>query len=324
MADTLKLDDLLKLIEPLNDRDEYPHHLLDVLNLSEYPPNWNESWYFNFISKEISCITRISFKPHDGKSRILCLILLNDKPVDTYIDEITIEKNKLPEKIGNKRCNFQLIEPHKKWHIEFRDRKFEVKFDCLGRFKPFDYFEGRKMEEFSAEYLDLLDTAAQRHYEQGCLCKGTFVKRKTDESFNFEIFGHRDHSWGVRDWIYIDKWNWISAQFETRTINIARIETKGHLLIGGFISTKDGNKPVKDVQITTETKEDGKTPVSSTFLITDSEKNTYKVVSKTRYSIHLPQPTKFGITEVFEQIADFEADGQKGEGISEYLISTRK
>ena len=322
MADTLELTELLKLVKPLTDDDEKKHDLLEVLGLSEYPKNWNESWYFNFISKPISCITRISFKPLEGASSLLCVILLDDKPVDTYIDQITIEG--LPDKIGNKRCNYILIEPHKKWHIEFQDRKYGLKFDAFGRFKPFDYFEGRKTEEFSTEYLDLLDTAAQRHYEQACICKGTLTRRKSGETIDFDVLGHRDHSWGVRNWVFLDRWNWISAQFEDRTVNIARIEVKGHLLIGGFISTEDGNKSVKDVQITTETKEDGKTPVSSTFKITDSDGKTIKVVSKTRFSIHLPQPTEFGITEVFEQIADFETEGKRGEGISEYLISTRK
>jgi len=322
MVESIKIEDLLKLIKPLNEKDEYKHDMLKELNLSEYPTNWNESWYFNFISKPVSCITRISFKPAEQASRFLCVILLNDKPVDTYIDSIKIEG--LPDVIGNKRCNYTLVKPHKEWHIEYQDRKFELKFDCFARFKPFDYFEGRKMEEFSTDYLDLLDTAAQRHYEQGCVCKGTLVRRKTGESTDFNVLGHRDHSWGIRDWVYIDRWNWISAQFEDRTINIARIEVKGHLIIGGFISTQEGNRRVVDVQVETQTKADGKTPTSSVFTITDSENKKTEVVSKTRFSIHLPQPTKFGVTEVFEQIADFELEGQKGEGISEYLISTRK
>ncbi|MHA1264390.1 MAG: DUF7064 domain-containing protein [Candidatus Helarchaeota archaeon] len=321
MADSLKLEDLLKLIKPLGDQDEYKHDMLKELNLTEYPTNWNESWYFNFISKPLSCITRISFKPAEKASRILCLILKDDKPINTYIDQIKIEG--LPDTIGNKRCHFKLIEPHKKWQIEYKDRKHELKFEAIGRFKPFDYFEGRKMEDFSAEYVDLLDTAAQRHYEQACICKGTFLTRKTGESMDFEILGHRDHSWGIRDWVFIDRWNWISAQFADKTVNIARIEVKGHLLIGGFISTAEGNRRVIDVNVETETKPDGKTPVSSKFTITDENQEVFTVISKTRFSIHLPQPTKFGITEVFEQIADFTLGEQKGEGISEYLISTR-
>ena len=50
----LKLEDLLKLVKPLSDQDEYKHDMLKIFDF--YPPNWNESWYFNFISK---IITRI-------------------------------------------------------------------------------------------------------------------------------------------------------------------------------------------------------------------------------------------------------------------------
>lgn len=321
MADKLNIKNLLKMIKPLSPKDENKHEILKELGLSEYPRHWNESWYFNFISKPISCITRISFEPQDKHSRILCLLVLNDRPENVYVNEIPIEG--FPEVIGDNKCKYTLIEPHKKWHIEYSDRKYELKFDSLARFKPFDYFEGRKMEELSGQYLDLIDTAAQRHYEQACVCKGTFKQKKTGESIDFEVLGHRDHSWGVRNWVYIDRWNWISAQFEDQTVNIARIEAKGHLLIGGFIASKEGNKRVEKVEIETKTTEDGKTPTSSTFKITDQDGKMIEVVSSTRRSIHLPQPTKFGITEIFEQIADFKMGTKKGEGISEYLISTR-
>jgi hypothetical protein len=320
----MNLDSLLDLIKPLSPKDEYKHDMRDMLkklSLSEYPRHWNESWYFNFISKPISCITRISFEPQDKHSSILCLLALNDKPVNAYVNQIAIEG--LPDAIGDNKCTYTLIDPHKKWHIEYVDRKYELKFDSLARFKPFDYFEGRKVKELAGEYLDLIDTAAQRHYEQACICKGTFKQKKTEETIDFEVLGHRDHSWGVRNWIYIDRWNWISAQFEDQTVNIARIEAKGHLLIGGFISGKSGNKRVENVEIETKTTEDGKTPTSSTFKIIDQDGKTIEVVSSTRRSIHLPQPTKFGVTEVFEQIADFKMGTKKGEGISEYLISTR-
>jgi hypothetical protein len=317
----LNIDNLLNLIKPLSPKDEFKHDMLKELALSEYPQNWNESWYFNFISKPISCISRISFEPQEKRSRVLCLLVLNDKPVNAYINQVTIEG--LPDVIGDDKCRYTLIEPHKKWHIEYVDRKYDLKFDCLARFKPFDYFEGRKVKELAGEYLDLIDTAAQRHYEQACICKGTFKQKKTGESIDFEVLGHRDHSWGVRNWVFIDRWNWISAQFEDKTVNIARIEVKGHLLIGGFISGKDGNKRVEKVEIETKTTEDGKTPKSSTFNITDQDGKTLEVVSNTRHSIHLPQPTKFGVTEIFEQIADFKMGTKKGEGISEYLMSTR-
>ncbi|MDD1777064.1 MAG: hypothetical protein LUQ65_02770, partial [Candidatus Helarchaeota archaeon] len=63
MADKLNIKNLMKLIKPLSPKDEKKHDILKELGLSEYPRHWNESWYFNFISKPISCITRISIEP---------------------------------------------------------------------------------------------------------------------------------------------------------------------------------------------------------------------------------------------------------------------
>ncbi|MHA1263972.1 MAG: hypothetical protein ACTSRS_18490, partial [Candidatus Helarchaeota archaeon] len=50
----------------------------------------------------------------------------------------------------------------------------------------------------------------------------------------------------------------------------------------------------------------------------------WTMTSKTIFSMHLPLPSEKGITEIFEQVAVFDLEGMQGDGISEYLISTRK
>ena len=74
---------------------------------------------------------------------------------------------------------------------------------------------------------------------------------------------------------------------------------------------------------TTITKEDKKTPVSSTFFLTDKKGNKRTLESKTIFSKYLPLKSKTGFTEIFEQVAIFTSNGKEGDGISEYLISTR-
>ena len=172
--------------------------------------------------------------------------------------------------------------------------------------------------------VELLERTAQHHYEQGMRATGTLTLKKKGETLKINCLGHRDHSWGSRDWVSIDRWNWISAQFEDKTINIARIEVLGKIIQTGFISTKDGNTRIKEVNVTTKTKEDGKTPVSSTFVLTDENGNKTTIISKTIKSLHLPIAAPRKITEVFEQVAIFTIDGKEGDGISEYLISTQK
>ena len=116
----------------------------------------------------------------------------------------------------------------------------------------------------------------------------------------------------------------ISAQFDDRTVNIARIEVFSKVVYTGFVSTKEKNIPVRkiDVETTYGYKDDPKWPKSSRFTITTDD-GTFVIVSETIKSINLQRPSKTGMTEVNEQIVKFTLDGKEGTGISEYMQSTR-
>jgi hypothetical protein len=144
------------------------------------------------------------------------------------------------------------------------------------------------------------------------------------ETRNIKGLGHRDHSYGIRHWVEIDGWNWVSAQFEDMTINCYKIRLPGITPQMGVIYSKDkDNVIIENIDVSTKTKEDGKTPISSTFILTDKNGNKTTLNSKTISSVYLPLPSKKGLTEIFEQVAVFTCDGKEGDGISEYLISTR-
>ena len=113
------------------------------------------------------------------------------------------------------------------------------------------------------------------------------------------------------------------------TINIAKVIIGEHILEIGFISNKDGNTRVSNVDIETvfEEVEDNfggkvKRPKSSTFNITDVNGKKYLIKSKRRTSIDLPVPIPSKIkTIISEQIHNFSIDDSdySGTGISEYL-----
>jgi hypothetical protein len=147
--------------------------------------------------------------------------------------------------------------------------------------------------------------------------------KNEEEKRQVNCLGHRDHSWGTRDWVNIDGWNWGAAQFEDKTIGFLRSEVLGKNPQFGFISTKEGNIIIKSVEVSTETEADGKTPVASTFTLLDQTGNKLILKSKTIYSLHLPLPSEKGFTEIYEQIVIYTCDGKEGDGISEYLISTQ-
>jgi len=320
----IKIDpNLLKYVEKgvnITEEDEYKH------DFGAFPKNHNESWYFNFVDQKnkVYLFTRMSMEMYDKKSTLMCNLVVDGKPI-AYINVLNLKD--MPDNWEyDKKLKFFCIKPMKKWRVLFNHRKFKLDVTFEARFQPFNYLSHENPIEALKRYgVEMLDVAAQQHYEQGMKAKGVLLFKKTGETRDIDCLGHRDHSWGTRDWVTIDRWNWISAQFKDpdMTINIARVEVIGKVLQTGFISRKNDNVHIKEVQVLTKTKDDGKTPISSEFTLTDENGKKITLVSNTFQSFHLQLPSPRGLTEVFEQMATFTCEGQEGDGISEYLISTR-
>ncbi|MHA1428274.1 MAG: DUF7064 domain-containing protein [Candidatus Helarchaeota archaeon] len=268
-------------------------------------------------------VSRLSFEM--GKSRALILVLLVvDKKTYTYFMAIPVEKMPANWEF-DKKLKYFCLTPMNHWKVRYEDRKFKLDVNYTGRFPVFNSIEAEDPLASLKKYgIEMLDVAAQQHYEQAMKVTGNLVLKKKGETRHIDCLGHRDHSWGTRDWVNIDAWNWVAAQFEDETINLIRSEVLGNVPQGGFISTKEGNIPIIKVEVSTQTKEDGKTPISSIFTLTDIHNKTRILNSETIFSMHLPLPSEKGITEIFEQVAVFKLEGKEGDGISEYLISTRQ
>jgi hypothetical protein len=314
---------MIKNRVPISEKDEYMHEV------EKYPRYHNESWYFNFIDRpnKVYFITRLSIHMDKKKARVLVLLVVDGKG-NTYFKEIPLEK--MPKNWEfDKKINYFCVKPMKQWRVKFEDRKFNLDVNYTGRFPIFDAAEVEDPIALLKKYgEDLAKVAAQEHYEQPMVVSGTIElkgKGGVRETRNIKALGHRDHSWGIRHWVQIDRWNWVSAQFENETINFFKSEVMGKTPQMGVIHSKDGDKLIiENVEVSTKTKDDGKTPVSSKFILTDKEGQRRTIESKTIFSMHLPLPSRHGITEIFEQVATFDWDGKEGDGISEYLISTRK
>ena len=326
MTKEINFKDFIKNRAPLKDEDEFFHDL--EKDLGQFPPDHNESWYFNFIDREnkIYFVSRLSIHMDQGKSRILVLLVIDGKRT-AYVNDIPLEG--LPEKWEfDKKLKIYCIEPMKRWRIVFDNRRIKLDINIEGRFPVVNYGDIEDPEMIIEQYgEDFLKIAAQEHYEQPTIVTGTvklMKKREVHKTWEIKgVYGQRDHSWGVRKWVQIDGWNWVSAQFEERTINFFKSHVMGKTPQRGVIFSNEGNTVIENIEVSTKFKEDGKTPVSSKFVLTDKEGNDIVVESATIYSIYLPLPSEMGKTEIFEQIAIFKCEGKEGIGISEYLISTR-
>lgn len=308
----------------LKDSDEYTH------SFPSYLPNWSESWYFNFIDENagVDWVSRISYNPFDKKSNVLSVLFIDDEP-NVYVNRLKMDE--IPEDQWNldKKLKYEIIKPHSEWNLKFEDRKFNLDLNWKARFDPFSYLEGIDILEYLDDYIDLIGKASQQHYEQGGFVKGTLRLKKKDKVREIDCFGHRDHSWGVREWQAVDKWNWISAQFPDKTINIAKVIVGDNTLVSGFIANESGTIRIKDVEIKTQFLEyedkfgsKRKRPEKSRFEITDINDKKYTINSKRRTSIDLPVPIPSKIkTVISEQVHNFSLNSSEfsGNGISEYL-----
>jgi hypothetical protein len=80
---------------------------------------------------------------------------------------------------------------------------------------------------------------ADNRFEQSCLVSGTV--RLGERTIKVQASGgHRDHSWGARDWNMLQHWKWINATADDgSSLHVMIMDVKGERLVNGYIN-RDG------------------------------------------------------------------------------------
>jgi hypothetical protein len=88
------------------------------------------------------------------------------------------------------------------------------------------------------------DWVAHDRYEQSGLTRGRL--RLGDREVEFTGAGHRDHSWGTRDWRYLQHWKWINAATPdgTASLHCMLMSVKGETLVNGYLNTGGVVSPI--------------------------------------------------------------------------------
>ena len=312
----------------ITEKDEYKHVW------RRYPEHHNESWYFNALDFDTNThvITRVGYRMGQKEIENMFLIIL-DKDDDSknleYFNRFAINAYPDDDLYGDDNITYECLEPMKKWHLIYKDEKFEADLLYEGRFEPYIYMSDEDPMEALKKYgMEILKVAATRHYEQGMNVTGVVKLKKNGkiiEERQLNCYGHRDHSWGTRDWVLIDGWNWVACQFDSFTMNFAKARALGKELEHGFISTSEGHERITEIEVETKFgfQDQANVPKSSKFTITTPNRK-FTITSKAWKSIYITRETERGKTEVHEQIAHFEMDGKEGCGISEYMSSKKK
>ncbi len=179
---------------------------------------------------------------------------------------------------------------------------------------------------WSREYFERIRSEKQVRIEQGGLLRGTF---KVDgKTFNVDMRGIRDHSWGKRDWTFLNRYLWTVLALDEET-EIAGIKVKYlavspvdygdsfKRLASGWIA---GSKEVLPVSFTSDLLDiggDGVIPGRFTlkFRVPGSQLLTLKVERRQPEMPWMVQGDGFEINEAWCGVT---LNGVKGVGLSEF------
>lgn len=118
-------------------------------------------------------------------------------------------------------------EPLKTAEIEFADDELELSLHFAGIHAPFSWNDNAG---------GLREWIAHDRYEQSCVTTGRLALRGRE--IEFTGVGHRDHSWGTRDWRPFQHWKWMNAGTHDGTVSLhaMKLYALGEEIVYGYLN----------------------------------------------------------------------------------------
>ncbi|MGQ0480951.1 MAG: DUF7064 domain-containing protein [Pseudonocardia sp.] len=106
--------------------------------------------------------------------------------------------------------------------------------EFVGTHEAFDY---ARNEDGCPDFI------ADNRFEQAARVRGELVLG--ERKIPFDTTGHRDHSWGTRDWDAIQDWKWVSAQVDDNlALNVMVLHARGETTYHGYVVAGGELSPV--------------------------------------------------------------------------------
>ena len=269
--------------------------------------NWRESYYFNVSDRRsgLTLLTTIGLLPNKKRSAGFVYLMRDWK---TLLLKPVIKRGR-PEFDG-RELNLKGLEYRVDgcdWILEFDSDRISFSI----RFKPLNRAYAYATEEADKAF----ERIGTQHYEQAGEFEGWIMVAGKKERFG-PCFGHRDHSWGIRDWSSVDKYRLFCCTFsKDLAVNLWEGSMGGMEFLEGYVFDGERNSLVVRSKVKTEYGDNGLEPKSARIHIEDDEGREHlmkcKVVSCT------PFPPKQSL--LYETISEMNLNGVKGHGLLEYL-----
>jgi hypothetical protein len=243
-------------------------------------PLWSESFYLNFSHSDgvLGGFVRVALHPYKRESEGLLGLYLPEGGVGIVLLKDALEQpdaNKV--RAGN--LSYERVDPLKRWRIRYQGdvhvyndpegskRTVDLDLEAIGLHVPFYYpkyrrvtsgprhrqrpasFAGRLKRTLRRprEILSALTMRSGRHYEQSMRVRGS-VSIGT-QRIEIDGSGHRDHSWGVRDWMPSHRWRWLTGQLGDFAFNAMYLTIAGTHVTNGYVWHRDHCSPLEELSL---------------------------------------------------------------------------
>jgi hypothetical protein len=126
-----------------------------------------------------------------------------------------------------------------KAHVQWDSPTLSIEFAFEAFHPPYSYASHR---------LGCPPYAASNRIEQAGLVQGEL--RFLDRKIQFSATGHRDHSWGPRDWMAMQHYEWFVGQTgDEVAVHFWRIQALGQIEVRGYVYKAGVMAPVTDVDV---------------------------------------------------------------------------
>ncbi|MFI7167155.1 hypothetical protein ACIBM3_32365 [Rhodococcus erythropolis] len=252
----------------LTDRDDRRHSLNDN-------PLARESLIFIlFIPEEDIGI--IAYTWVDGESKAGAMGLVfgrdNDRITQFHVEGVEVPRDADFDQWTVGPMTVRHGEPHKRARVTFEHDGVELDYSFEATTPAFTYHDNR---DGCPSWL------ADNRLEQSGLATGTL--RIGEREIAFDTTGHRDHSWGQRDWTAIHQYRWVNVQVGSDVaINFLEGSALDQHYDLGYVDRDGEQSPIVRVEVDIERDLEHFSYTSARFVILDELDRTTEVVADHR------------------------------------------
>lgn len=239
----------------------------------------------------------------------------------------------LKRMLFKQNCPLSIYKTNDTWHIQFYgqiedeqgnivDAKFDGEFasdeqpiDFFSNMPPIRTAKAMAFEKWNKQFFAEVQRNNQVHYEQTGSLHGTLILNK--ESIKLSLPCVRDHSYGKRDWNYMNNHLWMMAVNEHSQLNFSMVSYPAMTML------EVGNFKAKDKSMAYILKADYDRSLIGKGVTPEEFAVTLKLTDKSNISVKatIEHGEEYifqdGQYRLIENIANFEIDSEKYRGIFE-------